>query len=248
MSACVMARPNAAATVSPNEVRPPTSATLSAGMMSSVIVSGSTDFWFPATRMPRSARDHRRQHPVGAGEEVGREPEQHRALLVLRGGARRDAEPGEAEERPQRDGEGDHDRDHEQLLGVHADRERQLHLRGRAVAEERRAGGRAEAAHDDRLEEQQHPDRRDDLGERRRGAQRPEHQEVQREAHEHAEHQRHGERGREGERRAEGDLGRTARQVEVGTAAEEVHRRLRRAASGFGSGGRNRLPSVRSSV
>src|SRR5206468_1980454 len=52
-SAWVIATPNAAATVSPNEVRPPTSATLSAGTMSNVIVNGSTDFWLPATRMPK---------------------------------------------------------------------------------------------------------------------------------------------------------------------------------------------------
>ena len=242
MSAWVIAIPNAAATVIPNEVRPPTSATLSAGTISNVIVTGSTDFWLPATRMPSRPEITVDSTQLVPARKSGENPSSIAPFSFS--AAARVAMPNRVKRNRAHSAsvERDHDRDHEELLGVHADRERQLHLLRCAVAEQRRAGGGAEAAHDDRLEEQQHPDRRDDLRERRRVAQRPEHEEVQREAHEHAEHQRHGQRRRERERSAEGDLRRPAR-----AGGSRYCRRSRcttpsTSASGFGSGGRNRTP------
>ena len=92
---------NAASAVIQNDDRLPTSTALSAGITSSVIVTGSTLESAEAATMPNSAASIVDSTQLRPGQEVGREPEHDGTLLVLRRGPRGESEPGEAEQRPQ---------------------------------------------------------------------------------------------------------------------------------------------------
>ncbi len=71
---CAAAIPNAAATVTPNDVRPPTSAAPSAGTMSSVIVVGSIDALIVAARIPTAAASTAEIIQLTAASRSGERP------------------------------------------------------------------------------------------------------------------------------------------------------------------------------
>ena len=95
----------------PNDEKPPSRAAPRAGTISSVIVIGSIEPLTVATRTPRAGGDQGRRAPSSTpGQHVGREAQHDGAVLVLGRRPGRQAEPGEAVDGPQDDGD-EHDDD-----------------------------------------------------------------------------------------------------------------------------------------
>ena len=134
-------------------------------------------------RIATKPADEACQHEAEPGEEVGRVTEQHGALLVLGGRSHNQPEPAVTRVRPQSDGDQDHDQ-----------REPEPVARDRQVVGDRDRLARqdlpdpdvllvGESPVDQRREDDDEPDAGDDLCQRRRLRQRPEHEEVDEQAH-----------------------------------------------------------------
>ena len=154
-----------------------------------------------------SGHDQRRRDVVGAGQDGGREAQDHSGVPVLGRGAGGQAEAGEPVDGPEDRGHRDNDRrEHDLVLG---DRDPAGELEGRLRQDRlHRAGTGAEAQDDDRLEHDHQPDRGDDLRQRRRRQQRSDDEEVDEQRQDHHDDEGHGERRAGGHRRSEVDPGR----------------------------------------
>ena len=173
-----MARP--AAVVMAKDSRPPSSAAASAGTTSSGVVVGLSPA-MGSMRMTATAGEDRGQRPVGGAEPVGRDADEQRALLVPGRRPRGQAEAGVAEDGAEHDG----DHHHERRRGCSRFWVTVVpKISHRVVGQDRACGparaapadGEAQAHH--LLEVEQQAERRHHLGQRRRLAQRPEHQPV----------------------------------------------------------------------
>ena len=240
---------NAAAVVQPNDEKPPTSAAMSAGTMS----AGSDD------RVDRGL-DRRHEDAEHTGDRRSTAPSWCRrgSRARTRGrtapfsfsAAARVASPKRVHwnSSPQHDREHDDERRDEELLLVDLD-ESEVHLRtsstngsGSTVLR-----GDAESAHDDGLQVENSADRRDDLRERRRVAQRPEDEKCSARPEHDAEQQR------DARARARTPCSSRTRSASGCRAARTCRppnwcTTPSTSESGLGSGGRNRSPSLRRTV
>ena len=195
ISLCSMPMPSPASVVSVNERNPPSSAAASAGRDQQAGRAGIE----PGDRGDedhRGAGQHRRDHPVDGGQPIGGVPEQHRSLLALGRGPGGQPEAGVVEHAGQHRGGHEHEPEKPQPIGrdLHAEQVDDLGRQDRLRLGQRAALAAEPLVRDaEQVEEQAQAGH--DLGQRRRLAQRSEHQPVDDEADERAHHHRHGERG-----------------------------------------------------
>ena len=170
--------------------------------MSSVIVVGSIDALIVAARIPNSRGDHRRRSPSSAPASTSGENPRSTAPFSFSAAARV-ARPKRVKRKTA----------HRTTVAATTSpariswscAERRAEDVDGTLLEQRLDGDslRSEAQDDDRLEHQQQPDRRDNLGQRWSVAQRPEHEEVQEQPGQRGDHEAERERRTERERGAE---------------------------------------------